>query len=125
MLVLVACGLWGCGEDNAEIIGTVRDIDDASAIAGVAVGFGQEIGGKITARSDFTATTGSMGNYLLVTDLGPFPSGFVLFSHADYRPDTVEFFGAEVGRRERVDVNLVPLSPDSTAATGTSRPPRP
>ncbi|MCH7574759.1 MAG: hypothetical protein IIA59_06495 [Candidatus Marinimicrobia bacterium] len=120
-LVLMAFGLWGC-EDNAEIIGTVRDIDDGSAISGVAVGFGQDLDGKFTVRNEFTATTGSLGGYLLSTEVGPFPSGFVLFSHAVYHPDTVDFFGAEVGRRKRVDVNLVPLPGTDTTASAAVKP---
>ena len=120
-LLLMAFALWGCA-DKAEIIGTVRDIDDASAISGVAVGFGQDLDGKFTVRNEFTATTGGLGGYLLSTEIGSFPSGFVLFSHAEYYPDSVEFYGAEVGERERVDVNLVPLPGTDTTASATVTP---
>ena len=116
-LAVFTLALLGC-ENSAEIIGTVRDIDDARALGGVAVGYGQDIDGELIVREEFTATTGSQGGYLLTTELGPFSRGYVLFFHEDYFPDTVEFFGADVGQRVRVDVNLVVLS--DTAAVDTA-----
>ena len=112
VIAVIALALLGCA-NNAEVVGTVRNIDDLTAIPNVAVGFGQNIDGEFTVRTEFTATTGGQGGYLMFTKLGPFPSGFVLFSHDAYRPDTVEFFGAGLGQRGRVDVNLVPLQSES------------
>ena len=106
-LVLLGAGA-GC-DDGAAVEGVVRDINTDDPIAEVAVGFLQLQGGRLELRPDFAATTDTSGTWDMATSSGPFPEGFLTFSHGLYVADTVHFFGAELGTTGQITLFMIPL----------------
>lgn len=119
-LVLIGLAAAGC-DRGAAVAGEVKDIDTQNVVPGAAVGFAQVQGGKFTIRKEFHDVTDNSGRYSLATEFGPFPTGFILFSHEDYIPDTVDFYGAEEGQTARVNIFLVRSGPPDTSAASSAR----
>lgn len=106
-LVLLGAGA-GC-DDGAGVRGLVRDFNTEDPIAEVAVGFLQLQGGRLELRADFSAATDTSGTWDMATRSGPFPEGFLTFSHGLYVVDTVHFFGAELGTTGQLTLFMIPL----------------
>ena len=114
LIALVLLGAVAGCDDGAAVEGVVRDINTDDPIAEVAVGFLQLQGGRLAVRADFAATTDTSGAWGMATRSGPFPEGLLTFDHELYVADTVDFFGAELGANERVELFMIPLDESAT-----------